>query len=69
MKTRTIILTLALCLVGVAVCFAEDANMGTWKLNETKSMLGPRGAEEQHGCLRGRRLQRESHGGWYRQRR
>ena len=41
MKTRTIILTLALCLVGVAVCFADDANMGTWKLNEAKSKLGP----------------------------
>ena len=37
MKTRTIILTLALCFVGVAVVFAEDANMGTWKLNEAKS--------------------------------
>ena len=38
MKTRTV-LTLALCIVGVAVCFAEDANMGTWKLNEAKSKL------------------------------
>ena len=37
MKTRTILLTLTLCLVGVAVVFAEDANMGTWKLNEAKS--------------------------------
>jgi hypothetical protein len=37
MKTRTIILTLAVCFVGVAVVFAEDANMGTWKLNEAKS--------------------------------
>jgi hypothetical protein len=41
MKTRTIILTLALCFVGVAVCFAEDADMGTWKLNEAKSELRP----------------------------
>jgi hypothetical protein len=39
MKTRTIILALALCFVGAAVCFAEDANMGTWKLNEAKSEL------------------------------
>jgi len=39
MKTRTIILTLALCFVGVAVVFAEDANMGTRKLNEAKSTL------------------------------
>jgi hypothetical protein len=37
MRTRTIVLTLALCLVGVAVVFAQDANMGTWKLNEAKS--------------------------------
>ena len=37
MKTRTIVLTLALCFVGVAVVFADDANMGTWKLNEAKS--------------------------------
>jgi hypothetical protein len=42
MKTRTIVLTLALCVVGVAVCFAADANMmGTWKLNEAKSKIGP----------------------------
>jgi hypothetical protein len=37
MRTRTIVLTLALCFVGVAVVFAQDANMGTWKLNEAKS--------------------------------
>jgi hypothetical protein len=43
MKAKTIILTLALCFVGAALCFADDANMGTWKLNEAKSELG-RGA-------------------------
>jgi hypothetical protein len=37
MKTRTILLTLTLCFVGVAVVFADDANIGTWKLNEAKS--------------------------------
>ncbi len=37
MKTRSILLTLALCLVGVGVAFADDANMGIWKLNEAKS--------------------------------
>ena len=37
MKTRITLLTLALCFVGVAVVFADDANMGTWKLNEAKS--------------------------------
>lgn len=37
MRTRTIAMTLALCFVGVAVVFAQEANMGTWKLNEAKS--------------------------------
>jgi hypothetical protein len=41
MKTITIALSLVLCFVGVGVCFADDANMGTWKLNEAKSKLGP----------------------------
>ncbi len=41
MKARAIVLTLALCFVGVAVCFAADAIMGTWKLNEAKSKIGP----------------------------
>jgi hypothetical protein len=43
MKTRTILLTLALCLVGISVAVADDANMGTWKLNEAKSTF-PAGA-------------------------
>ena len=37
MKARTILFTLAMCLVGAAVCFAQDTNLGTWKLNEAKS--------------------------------
>jgi hypothetical protein len=41
MKVRTVVLTLALCVVGVAVCFADNANLGTWKLNEAKSKLAP----------------------------
>jgi len=41
MNARAIVLTLVLCLVGVAVCFAADASMGTWKLNEAKSKLSP----------------------------
>src|SRR5713101_6194522 len=41
MKARTMVVTLALCFVGVAACLAEDANMGTWKLNEAKSKLAP----------------------------
>jgi hypothetical protein len=41
MKTRTSVLTLALCFVAGVVCFASDVQMGTWKLNETKSKLAP----------------------------
>ena len=41
MKKRTIVLALALCLVGVALSFADDVNMGTWKLNEAKSNVSP----------------------------
>jgi hypothetical protein len=41
MKARTIILTVALCFVAGAVCFASDVNMGTWKLNEAKSKFAP----------------------------
>ncbi len=40
MKTRTIIVTLLLCFVGAAVCFAADPQIGTWKLNEAKSKIG-----------------------------
>src|ERR1019366_3079007 len=41
MKAKTIILTLALCFVAVALGFASDLNMGTWKLNEAKSKFAP----------------------------
>jgi hypothetical protein len=42
MKTKTIGLTLALCFFVAAACFAaDDPNMGTWKLNETKSKTAP----------------------------
>jgi hypothetical protein len=42
MKARATILTLVLCFVGAAVCFAaEDAFIGTWKLNEAKSKFSP----------------------------
>ena len=37
MNTRTVVLTLVTCFVGLTLCFADDANMGTWKLNEAKS--------------------------------
>ena len=41
MKAKTIVLTLALCFVAAAVCFADDAFTGTWKLNEAKSKMAP----------------------------
>jgi hypothetical protein len=46
MKAKTIVLTLALCFIGVTVCFAQSPSgqspfMGTWKLNEAKSVLAP----------------------------
>lgn len=37
MKTRTVLLALAVCFVGIAVASADDGIVGTWKLNETKS--------------------------------
>jgi hypothetical protein len=39
MKTRTILVSLLLCFVGATVCFAADAFIGTWKLNEAKSNI------------------------------
>ena len=39
MKVRTLLLTLALCFIGAAVSFADNPNMGTWKLNEAKSKI------------------------------
>ena len=39
MKVRNLVLTLALCFVGAGVCFADNANMGTWKLNEATSKI------------------------------
>jgi hypothetical protein len=47
MKARTTVLTLALCFFAAAVCFASEANMGTWKLNEAKSKFAP-GATKNH---------------------
>ncbi len=47
MRTRTIVATVAVFLGGYALGFAEDANMGTWKLNEAKSKLSA-GAPRNH---------------------
>ena|SRR5260221_7092069 len=44
MKTKTLGSILALCFLGGAACFAGDSpQMGTWKLNESKSKLDPAG--------------------------
>jgi hypothetical protein len=43
MKTRSIVMTAALCLLALTFSFAEDVNLGTWKLNEAKSKI-PAGA-------------------------
>ena len=47
MKTKAVVLALAVLFVGVAVCLAADGNMGTWKLNEAKSKI-PAGATKNH---------------------
>jgi hypothetical protein len=41
MKTTPIGLTLAFCFLGAAACLAADPQMGTWKLNESKSKITP----------------------------
>lgn len=41
MKTRSIAITLVLCLAACALSFAQDPNMGSWRLNESKSKLAP----------------------------
>ncbi|MGH2360520.1 MAG: hypothetical protein ACRDGM_08270 [bacterium] len=47
MKARTILACLAVLFAGVGLVFASDAQMGTWKLNESKSKLSP-GATKNH---------------------
>jgi len=37
MKAKTIVMTVAVCLVAGAMCLADDVQIGTWKLNEAKS--------------------------------
>src|SRR5437764_10560833 len=44
MKTKSILLTLGLCLAAGATCYASP-EMGTWKLNESKSKIAPGSAK------------------------
>jgi hypothetical protein len=41
MKAKMIAAGLLLCFAGAVACFAQDANLGTWKLNEAKSKFSP----------------------------
>ena len=47
MKAKTMVLSLVVCFVVAAVCFASAIQMGTWKLNEEKSKIAP-GAPKNH---------------------
>jgi hypothetical protein len=47
MKLRTSLLTLAFCVTAVMCFAANDAFMGTWKLNESKSKISA-GAPKNH---------------------
>lgn len=39
MKLKAMFLAIVVCLMAAAVCLADDAFTGTWKLNEAKSKL------------------------------
>ena len=39
MKTRSIAVTFVLCLLALTVIFAQNPNLGTWKLNESESKI------------------------------
>jgi hypothetical protein len=41
MKIKAFGLTMAFCFLGAAACLAADPQMGTWKLNESKSKITP----------------------------
>ena len=45
MNLKRCLLTTALSLAAVAVAFAADPNVGTWKLNEAKSKFAPGAVE------------------------
>ena len=39
MKTRSIILAIVVCFAGLSLSFAQNPQIGTWKLNEAKSKI------------------------------
>ena len=45
MKLKLILLTLTVFFAAAAVCSADSPQMGTWKLNEAKSKIGPGGSK------------------------
>jgi hypothetical protein len=50
MKAKTFVAAFALCLISASVCIAQNAHMGTWKLNEAKSKI-PAGANKNHTVI------------------
>ncbi len=50
MKGRIILLTLVALFASANVCLAQNAHMGTWKLNEAKSKFNP-GAPKNHTVI------------------
>jgi hypothetical protein len=51
MKAKSLLLTMALCFAAATVCLAaNEAQMGTWKLNEAKSKFAP-GALKNHTVI------------------
>jgi hypothetical protein len=47
MKSRVLLTSLLLSVFAVAVCFAADGFIASWKLNEAKSRISP-GAPKYH---------------------
>jgi hypothetical protein len=45
MRTRAILAATGVFFAAYGLCFAEDAQIGTWKLNEAKSTLNPTAAK------------------------
>ncbi len=50
MKRTVVVLTLTLLFGCAQVCFAQDPQMGTWKLNEAKSKIAP-GTPKNHTVI------------------